>query len=80
VCWHVDTAPWPTSSVRKTALFRETADGWVLQHIRTVTLSQRSPSGCEIDTEPTLDDLPRVVRTNLPEAVRDGLPEVVAHA
>lgn len=76
VTWSADTAPWVTSSVRKTALCRETADGWVLQHVRTVTLSQRAPSGCEIDTEPVLEDLPGFVRAKLPEGTRDSTGEV----
>jgi hypothetical protein len=71
VTWSVDAAPWPTSSVRKTALCRETADGWVLQHVRTVTVSQRADSGCQIDTKLVLEDLPGYVRAKLPDDVKE---------
>lgn len=71
VTWSADAAPYPTSSVRKIALFRETADGWILQHVRTVTVSQRAESGCTIDTELALEDLPASVRASLPDDVRE---------
>ncbi len=61
--------PYPTSSVRKIALFRETRDGWALQHIRTLTVSQRAASECTIDTEPALEDVPSRVRASPPHGV-----------
>lgn len=66
VTWSVD-APYLTSRASRTALCRETADGWVLQHVRTVTVSQRAASECTIDTAPALEDLPAHVRAKLPE-------------
>lgn len=72
VSWRPDAAPWATSTARKTALCRETAGGWILQHVRTVTVSQRATSEATIDTEPVLEDLPGHVRARLPEALEVG--------
>lgn len=74
VTWSA-AAPWSTSRRRKVALLRETPDGWVLQHVRTITVSQRAPSECTIDTEPALEDLPAAVRARLPDdlEVSDGV-------
>lgn len=48
----------PKRGVRKTALFRLSSWGALLQHIRTVTVQQLGASGAEIDTSPRLDDVP----------------------
>jgi hypothetical protein len=49
----------------KTALFRVRSAHAVLQHVRTVTVSQRAPSTCEIDTDATLNDIPEPVLDEL---------------
>lgn len=69
ICWDSE-ARWVTPHRRHVALCRETVDGWVLQHVRTVTVSQRAPSRCEIDTAPALEDLPDSVRASLPDGIR----------
>jgi hypothetical protein len=65
VTWH------PSSNVAKTALFRisTTDDVAVLQHIRTVTTSQRRASAATIDDTAALDDVPDVF---LAKMQRDG--------
>ena len=52
----------PSHSTTKTALFRVSTDDrvCVLQHIRTVTTSQRRPSAATIDDTAALDDVPEV--------------------
>jgi hypothetical protein len=55
----------------KTALFRVHPSYAVLQHLRTVTVSQRAPSTCEIDVEPRLADVPAWVVEELRETGRD---------
>jgi hypothetical protein len=55
----------------KTALFRVRPAHAVLQHVRTVTLSQRAPSTCEIDTDASLEDVPRWVLDELRSTGRD---------
>jgi len=49
----------------KVALFRVRSAHAVLQHVRTVTVSQRAASTCEIDTDATLDDVPEPVLDEL---------------
>lgn len=66
-----EPAPELSTRVRRTALCRETADGWVLQHVRTVTVGQRVASGCEIDTEPDVEALPYHVRAKLPDDLQE---------
>jgi hypothetical protein len=50
----------------KTALFRVYSAHAVLQHVRTVTVTQRAASSCEIDTGATLND----VRQDILEELR----------
>lgn len=52
---------------RKTALFRLYPGGrGVLQHVRTVTVDRGpTPSACEIDTEPHLEDVDGAVLSEL---------------
>jgi len=60
VDWH------PDASTRKTALARATPTATILQHVRTVTLTNLGPaSTCEIDTDATPADLPADVRAEL---------------
>jgi hypothetical protein len=56
----IRTVEWrPDRHTRKTALARVTLTATVLQHVRTVTLTNLGPaSTCEIDTEATPADLP----------------------
>jgi hypothetical protein len=60
----------------KVALFRVRSAHAVRQHVRTVTISQRAASTCEIDTDATLDDIPEPVldelRTTGHEVVAGG--------
>lgn len=71
---HIDVATrsysWrPARGERRTALFRVYPQGAFLQHIRTVTIQQRTaPSRCEIDTDPELEDVPSWILDDL----RDG--------
>lgn len=52
--------------VTKTALFRlHTPNHAVLQHIRTVVVSQSKDTGCEIDTLAEVSDLPDHVEQSL---------------
>lgn len=64
---------------RYVALFRTIPDHdiAILQHIRTIRTQQRGgPSGCTIDTDPTLSDVPswilEEVRADGYTAVEDG--------
>ena len=59
----------------KTALFRIYPTQAVLQHVRTVTVSQRTASTCEIDTDAGLDDLPQFVLDELQTTGRDVTAE-----
>jgi len=61
----------PSHSTTKTALFRVSTDDrvCVLQHIRTVTTSQRQASAATIDDTAALDDVPDVF---LAAMERDG--------
>jgi hypothetical protein len=65
VTWTETGEPWPTSTTRRKALFRQTPRGLVLQHVRTSVVSQRGDSGVEIDTEATVDELPEWLQTKL---------------
>lgn len=56
---------------RKTALFRVYAGYAILQHIRTVTVTQRTAPACEVDNEPSLNDIPESVRNELQSTGRD---------
>lgn len=52
--------------VTKTALFRlHTPNHAILQHIRTVTVSQSKDTGCEIDTLAEVSNLPDYVKQSL---------------
>jgi hypothetical protein len=51
-----------TGRRRCTALFRRTATGWQLQHVRTVTLRQRGPTTSDLDPNARPIDLPPWVR------------------
>ena len=55
----------------KTALFRVRPAHAVLQHVRIVTLSQRAPSTCEIDTDASLEDVPTWILDELQATGRD---------
>jgi hypothetical protein len=61
------TVEWrPDYHTRKTALARVTPAAAVLQHVRTITLTNLGPaSTCEIDTEATAEDLPDEVAAKL---------------
>lgn len=61
----------PNYQTRKTALFRVYPGYAVLQHVRTVTVSQRAASTCEIDDEPSLDDVPKTILEGLRATGRD---------
>jgi hypothetical protein len=58
VTWH------PASGTTKTALFRVVTDDRVavLQHVRTVVLSQRGDTTATVDADARLDDVPRPLR------------------
>jgi hypothetical protein len=57
VSWTASTDH-PLQRCTKTALFRETADAWVLQHVRTVTLRQRGETTSSLDPDASLSDVP----------------------
>ncbi|GAB6863257.1 hypothetical protein ACFQL0_22585 [Haloplanus litoreus] len=61
------TAEWhPDRHTRKIALTRVTPTATILQHVRTVTLTNLGPAPtCEIDTEATPADLPDDVAREL---------------
>jgi hypothetical protein len=61
--WYVSAPGLPTR--RRVALFWWTPRGLVLEHIRTVTVGQRVTSGCELDADATVDDLPMWLRKRL---------------
>lgn len=54
--------------MRKTALFRLSVHGAILQHIRTVTIQQRGgPSGATLDPDVELEDVPSWIRDEIRE-------------
>jgi hypothetical protein len=60
----------PSRGVQKHALFRITAHGAILQHVRTIRIQQRTePTACELDPSAALEDVPPWVRDELQ---RDG--------
>jgi hypothetical protein len=70
--WRV-SAPGLSTRRRRVALFRATPRGLVLEHIRTVTVGQRVTSGCELDADATVDDLPTWLRKRLHDRLADDV-------
>lgn len=61
ITWH-PPAEQTTGQRRKTALFRRTSRGWILQHIRQVTTRQRGETTSELDADAQPADLPPWIR------------------
>ncbi|MDS0284743.1 hypothetical protein [Haloarcula onubensis] len=64
ISWNPPTRQ-TTSTCRRTAFFRRTSAGWILQHIRSVTLRQRGESTSELDPDARPIDLPLWVREEM---------------
>lgn len=73
VTWTVPTEQ-VTARHRRTALFRETPDGWTLQHVRGVHLRQRGATESYLDADAAPEDLPGWVpqKVGIDVADRDG--------